>query len=188
MPRQKRSEGLDLEACVRRESRLLQPRGLELRLTERLSSLVASWARRVAFYEQIWTLRRQGCSGEAFARQLGMGRSPVFHDLHAPTFPERKGRSERGRSLLTPYKAYRLRRWNDGCHDALQLCGEIKDHGYPGNDVTVARDAQHLREAQGLAPRQWRGERQTTSSCSCSAMPSMPRLKLAHSLSRCSRH
>ena len=75
-------------------------------------------AQRVALYEQVWTLRHQGCSGEAIARQLGMGRSPVFRDLHAPTFPERKGRSDRGRSLLTPDKTYLLRRWNDSCHDA----------------------------------------------------------------------
>jgi transposase len=111
-------------------------------------------AQRVARYEQVWTLRRQGYSGEAIAHQLGMGRSTVFRYLHAPTFPERKGRSDRGRSLLTPYKAYLLRRWNDGCHDALQLFGEIKGRGYPGSYVTVARYAQRLREAQGLAPRQ----------------------------------
>jgi transposase len=72
----------------------------------------------VARYEQVWTLRRQRYSGEAIARQLGMGRSPVFRDLHAPTFPERQGRSDRGRRLLTPYTTYRLSRWNDGCHDA----------------------------------------------------------------------
>jgi transposase len=113
-------------------------------------------AQRVARYEQVWILRRQGYSGEAIARQLGMGRSTVFRYLHAPTFPERKGRSDRGRSLLTPYKTYLLRRWNDGCHDALQLFGEIKNHGYPGSYVTVARYAQRLREAQGLAPRQRR--------------------------------
>ena len=75
-------------------------------------------AQRVALYEQVWTLRPQGCSGEAMARQLGRRRSTVFRSLHAPTFPERKGRSDRGRSLLTPDKAYLLRRWNDGCHDA----------------------------------------------------------------------
>jgi transposase len=115
-------------------------------------------ARRLATYEQVWTLRRQGHSGEVIAHQLGMGRSTVFRYLHAPTFPERKGRSDRGRSLLTPYKAYLLRRWNEGCHEALQLFSEIKGHGYPGSYVTVARYAQRLREAQGLALRQRRSE------------------------------
>jgi transposase len=115
-------------------------------------------AQRLALYEQVWALRRQGYSGEAIARQLRIGRSTVFRYLHAPTFPERKGRSDRGRSLLTPYKAYLLRRWNDGCHDALQLFGEIKGQGYPGSYVTVARYAQRLREAQGLAPRQRRSD------------------------------
>jgi transposase len=75
-------------------------------------------AQRVARYEPVWTLRPQGCSGEAMARQLGMGRTTGCRYLPAPTFPERTGRSDRGRSLLTPYQPYLLKRWHDGCHDA----------------------------------------------------------------------
>lgn len=115
-------------------------------------------AQRLATYEQVWTLRRQGFSGEAIARRLGIGRCTVFRYLHAPTFPERKARSDRGRSVLSPYKAYVLQRWNDGCHEALQLFAELKGHGYAGSYVTVARYGQRLREAQGLAPRQRRAE------------------------------
>ena len=113
-------------------------------------------ARRVALYEQIWTLRRQGASGQAIARQLGIGRCTVFRYLRVSGFPERKARSDRGRSVLTPYKAYLLQRWNDGCHEALRLFEELKSHGYSGSYVTVARYAQRLRAAQGLAPRQRR--------------------------------
>jgi transposase len=116
-------------------------------------------AQRSAAYEQVWTMRRQGCSGEAIARRLGIGRCTVFRYLRAPTFPERKARSDRGRSVLSPYKADVLRRWNDGCHEALQLFEGLKSHGYAGSYVTVARYAQRLREAQGLAPRQRRAER-----------------------------
>jgi hypothetical protein len=36
-------------------------------------------------------------------QQLGMGRRTVVRYLQAPTFPERKGRSNKGKSLLTPY-------------------------------------------------------------------------------------
>ena len=46
----------------------------------------------------------QGWSGEAIARQLGMGRTTVYRDLHTPTFPERKGRADRGQSVLNPYQ------------------------------------------------------------------------------------
>ena len=35
-------------------------------------------ARRLATDEQVWALHRQGWSGEAIARQLGMGRTTVF--------------------------------------------------------------------------------------------------------------
>ena len=90
-------------------------------------------ARRVALYEQIWTLRRQGASGQAIARQLGIGRCTVFRYLRVSGFPERKARSDRGRSVLTPYKAYLLQRWNDGCHEALRLFEELKSHGYSGS-------------------------------------------------------
>jgi transposase len=113
-------------------------------------------ARRLATYEQVWTLHRQGWSPRAIAQQLGMGRWTVVRYLQAPTFPERKGRSDQGKSLLTPYKAYILKRWNAGCRDALQLFRAIRRHGYPGSYPTVARYAQRLRQAQGLRPRERR--------------------------------
>jgi transposase len=75
-------------------------------------------ARRLATYDQVWTLYRQGWSPRAIAQQLGMGRWTVVRYLRAPTFPERKGRSDAGKSVLTPYKEYILKRWNAGCRDA----------------------------------------------------------------------
>jgi hypothetical protein len=41
-------------------------------------------AQRLATYGQVWTLRRRGYSGEAIARQLGIGRCTVFRYLRAP--------------------------------------------------------------------------------------------------------
>lgn len=117
-------------------------------------------ARRLALYEQVWTLRRQGWSGEAIARQLGLGRTTVYRYLHAPTFPERKGRADRGKSVLNPYKDYLVQRWNAGCRDTRQLCAELRHRGYRGSYPTVARSTQRLRQAQGVAPRQrLRGKR-----------------------------
>jgi transposase len=111
-------------------------------------------ARRVALYTQVWALHRQGWSGEAIARQLGMGRATVFRYLHTSTFPERKGRSDRGKSILNAYKDYLVQRWNAGCRDARQLCAELRHRGYRGSYPTVARSTQRLRQAQGVAPRQ----------------------------------
>ena len=102
----------------------------------------------------MWALRRQGWSGEAIARQLGMGRTTVYRYLHTPTFPERKGRADRGQSVLNPYKDYLVQRWNAGCRDTRQLCAELRPRGYRGSYPTVARYTQRLRQAQGAAPRQ----------------------------------
>ncbi|MGH8056962.1 MAG: ISL3 family transposase [Candidatus Entotheonellia bacterium] len=111
-------------------------------------------AQRLALYQQVWVLRRQGWSGQAIARQLGIGRSPWFRYLRTPTFPERKGRRDRGTSVLNPYKDTILKHWNSGCRDALRLFRTIQRQGYRGSSVTVDRYAQRLRQAQGLAPRQ----------------------------------
>jgi len=113
-------------------------------------------ARRLATYEQVWTLHRQGWSPRAIAQQLGMGRWAVVRYLRAPTFPERKGRSDKGKSVLTPYKDYILKRWNAGCREALQLFRAIQRQGYTGSYPTVARYTQRLRQAQGLRPREQR--------------------------------
>ena len=111
-------------------------------------------ARRLATYEQVWALHRQGSTGYAIARQLRIGKSTVFRYLRTATCPERRGRSDRGRSVLDPYKSSLLSRWNAGCREALALFAELKGQGYSGSYPTVARYAQRLRQAQGLSARQ----------------------------------
>jgi transposase len=106
-------------------------------------------ARRLANYEKVWALSRQGWSNRAMARHLGIGRMTVVRYLQAPIVPERKGRSDTGKSLLTPYKEDILTRWNTGCRDVLRLFRAIPRHGYTGSYPTVARYAQRLRQAQG---------------------------------------
>jgi transposase len=113
-------------------------------------------ARRLAHYAKSWLLHRQGWSNRALAQQLGIGRMTVVRYLQAPTFPERKGRSDTGKSVLTPSKEYILKRWNAGCREALQRFRAIRRHGYTGSSPTVARYAQRLRQAQGLRPRERR--------------------------------
>jgi transposase len=110
-------------------------------------------ARRVECHQQVWALHEQGWPGHAIATHLGIGKNTVFRYLRTTTLPERKRRRDSGHSVLTPYKPYLLNRWNAGCHDALRLCGEIQQRGYPGSYATVARYAQRLRQAQGQAPR-----------------------------------
>jgi transposase len=116
-------------------------------------------ARRVQCHQQVWALHEQGWPGHAIAAHLGIGKHTVFRYLRTTTLPERRRRRDGGHSVLNPYKAYLLDRWNAGCHDALRLCGELQRRGYPGSSATVARDAHRLRQAQDQAPRQRRPRR-----------------------------
>jgi transposase len=77
----------------------------------------------------------------------------VFRYLRSPTFAERTYK-RRGHSILNPYKDVLLQHWNQGCHDARQVFHRLQQQGYRGSYATVARYAQRLRQAQGLAPRQ----------------------------------
>ena len=56
--------------------------------------------------------------------------------LLAPTFPERERHSPAG-GAFTPYKEYILRRWEEGCENALQLWREVHERGYRGSATTV---------------------------------------------------
>lgn len=78
----------------------------------------------------------------------------MFRYLRTPSFPERQGRSDRGRSVLSPYKEYILKRWNEGCYDTKELFEKIRRRGYSGSYDTVARYSRRLRQAQGLKLRQ----------------------------------
>ena len=96
----------------------------------------------------------RGGPGWAIAQQLGIGKNTVYRYLRTETLPERQRRADRGRSILTPYHAYLLERWNAGHRDALRLFRELQQRGYAGSYPTVARYAQRLRQAQGQTPRQ----------------------------------
>jgi len=114
-------------------------------------------SRREADYQRVWELHHSGWLAPAIARQVGIGKTTVFRYLRTSTFPERQGRRDCGRSrLLDPYKDYVLQRWNDGCHDALRLFGEIEARGYSGSYDTVARYTRRFRTAQGTQHRKQR--------------------------------
>jgi transposase len=112
--------------------------------------------RRLALHQQIWALHQQGWPGWAIAQQLGIGKNTVYRYRRMETLPARKRRTDRGRSILTPYIPYLLERWNAGRRDALRLFRELQARGYTGSYPTVARYAQRLRQAQGQTPRQRR--------------------------------
>jgi transposase len=111
-------------------------------------------ARRQSAYEQVWALHRQGWTVAAIAQPVGMSPRTVQRDLQTATFPGRQRRSDCGQSLLDPYKATLLERWNAGCRTAARLFRDLQQRGYAGSYALVAAYARRLRQAQGLAPGQ----------------------------------
>ena len=111
-------------------------------------------ARRQALHTQVWVLHHQGWTAPAIAQHLGMSLRTVQRDLQRATFTGRKQRSDRGDSVLNPYKGSLLERWNAGCRTAARLFRDLQQQGYAGSYALVAAYARRLRQAQGLAPGQ----------------------------------
>jgi transposase len=117
-------------------------------------------AARQATYETVRTLRHQGWTVPAIAAHVGRSRRTVERYLCLPTWPRRQHRRHYGRSVLNPYKAYLLERWNAGCHTASHLFRELQAQSYPGSYRRVTASVSRIRQAQGLPPRR-QGRRQT---------------------------
>ncbi len=116
-------------------------------------------ARRQAVYDEVWTLHRQGWSTVAIATQVGRSQRTCERYLQMPTWPGLQHRRHYGRSILNPYKAYILERWNAGCHTAIQLFHELQPRGYTGSYRRVTAYVSRIRQAQGIPPRR-QGRRQ----------------------------
>ena len=116
---------------------VLVPPPSRSRMVQELAHQRQAW--RVALHQQIWGFHQQGWPGWAMAQQLGIGQHTVYRDLRTATWPERQRRADRGRSILTPDKAYLLERWHAGHRDALRLFRELQRRGYAGSSPTVTR-------------------------------------------------
>lgn len=110
-------------------------------------------ARRQARYDTVWALHRQGWSTTAIAAQVGCSCRTIERYLQMPTWPARQHRRHYGRSIVNPYQAYLLERWNAGCHTAIQLFQEIQARGYTGSYRRVTAYVSRIRQAQGIPPR-----------------------------------
>ncbi len=100
--------------------------------------------RRLARYRKVKKLREQGMSMLAICRALGMSRGAVRRYVHADAFPEHR-RPPPPESILDPFKPYLAKRWQEGCHVAMQLWREIREQGYPGAQGRVLQWARQRR-------------------------------------------
>lgn len=110
---------------------------------------------RLKTYQKVWQLHQQGWSLKAIAHKVEISTRTVQRYLQTPSFPERQGRSDQGRSLLNPYKAYLLQQYNQERRQVKVLFREIKTQGYSGSYQTVARYVRQLAQAQGVTLRQY---------------------------------
>jgi transposase len=109
--------------------------------------------RRRETHRRVWELWREGWPGEEIARHLGTGRTTTYRHLNSETFPERKGRSDAGRSSVDPWGEWVIGRWNAGQRNGRRMLRELRERGFAGNYATVLRYLNRLRAAQdGAAP------------------------------------
>jgi transposase len=83
-------------------------------------------------------LFRQGLSQRGIARQLHISRQVVHRFVTAETFPERASTGRR-QSKLDPYLPYLRQRWEQGCHNGLQLARELQAQGFRGSASLVGK-------------------------------------------------
>ncbi|MCC6630113.1 MAG: ISL3 family transposase [Chloroflexi bacterium] len=106
-------------------------------------------AHRVEQYHHIHQLCERGVDIAQIARAIGVSRETVYRYLRQPEPPQPKcPTGRRARSVLAPYVAYLLQRWEEGCTNATRLWREIRARGYPGSSSPVAKLARQWRLQQ----------------------------------------
>ncbi len=116
-------------------------------------------AQRLKTYQKVWQLYEKGWATGAIAEKVKLSTRTVQTYLKTTSFPERQGRSDRGRSLLNPYKPYLLEQYNQGRRQVKVLFWEIQKQGYSGSYMTVSRYIRQIAQAQGVKLRQYPSRR-----------------------------
>jgi len=120
---------------VKRTRRHRLPRGPTLQEVRR--------ACRLERYDQVIELHHQGVSQRTIAKRMGINRETVGRYIRAGQFPERAPRKYG--SKTDPFTDYLRKRWEEGCHNAVQLSQELKAQGFRGSYYSVRRRVAHWR-------------------------------------------
>jgi transposase len=95
-------------------------------------------------YQTIWQLHYEGQSTSQIAQQVAMSARTVQRYLQTSQFPERQARSDRGRSLVSPYRDYLIQQWNQGHQQMQDLFRNVQQRGYSGSYMSLTRYIQRL--------------------------------------------
>lgn len=85
---------------------------------------------RKALFDAVRAAHQRGLTKQAIAREFGLAPLTIRRYLQAKDFPERAPRQRR--SELDSFRPYLEKRWAEGCHNASQLCRELRQQGYSG--------------------------------------------------------
>src|SRR3954463_9670308 len=104
--------------------------------------------RRKAQHEQAWALHRRGWSGGQIALRLGISRRTISRYLRSEAFPERRTRSDAGRSRIDPWRSVVIEHWNEGRRNGCMLLRELQRLGYRGSYATLMYYLRRLKAGQ----------------------------------------
>jgi hypothetical protein len=123
-----------------------RPRGASLAGWQRLSDDRRN--ARLALYEQVMSLRTQGCTMKAIGRELSIDHRTVSKFVRAGCFPERAARA-RCVTPLDAHRSYIEDRVAQGCRCPRQIWQEVRDRGYTGSRAVVQHCVTRLLYPQG---------------------------------------
>ena len=101
-------------------------------------------------YQELLAFSQQGLSSEQIAVLVGLSERTVYRWLAQAQAPSWQ-HSTRSPSVIEPYQAYVLQRWQEGCRKGSVLCRELKAQGYQGSERAVYRYLTYL-QAQSWLP------------------------------------
>ncbi len=106
--------------------------------------------RLVEQWKEIRRLHLAGARVKDISEWTGTSRSTVYRYRKLEEPPPRP-EYRRKKSVLDPWMPYLVGRWNEGCHSAKRLHGEIRERGYAHSIDTVNRALSNFRytEEQG---------------------------------------
>jgi transposase len=87
-------------------------------------------------FAQVHALSQQGLTPVEIAARVGLGERTVYRWLARPQIPDWHHRFRKA-SVLDPYKAYVLKRWQEGCRQGVQLLRELQAQGYRGSTRAI---------------------------------------------------
>jgi transposase len=86
-------------------------------------------------YDQVMALAERGMTKRQIGRELGIDRRTVRRRMRSEGFPERKPACRS--SAVDAHASYLDLRWQQRCHNAAQLCRELRERGFRGQDNIV---------------------------------------------------